>query len=326
MSTLNMLVKSFRGAFETGASIVEPFQALISASKGATFAERDAAILQLLDPHGLANAEVSGFMSVASGALVEEGASTTLGLDTIFDWLADGAELLVNAGPVLDDANLDDDRNPPPAGLAPEERRWVAGFKNHVRGAMARLARDVTARKRMRAHARLDAALRALAERTYAHHVRYVMEVLDMMDDEPITVIDLVAGGVVCRVRAFGVRNGFHLMTLLDGGDPFALRESGADFVQAQHGYFTWPALERTAGGAFVAHHLGSLLWGEPRALDLPRFEGVRTIIRTTPVMARSWDTAFVVPIHDALKEQIVVEDELSVAESRPILERIARR
>ncbi len=323
MTSLEQAVTAFRGAFETGASFVEPFDALVAASKHATVAERDAAIAMLLDGTGVTSAEVTGFLCIASGALVEDGASTLLGLDTILDRMADGAELLAAAGDALADADLDETQQPPPAALAPDERRWVAGWKSHVRGAMARLARDAVARKRLRAHPRLPAAVRALAERTSANHLRYIVEVLDMLDDEPLHVIDLCGGATLVRYRAFGIRNGFHLMTVLDGQDPSALIARRATFVSATHGYYTWPALEKTASG-FAATHLGSLLWGEPRALDLPRFEGVRTVIKTQPTLARSWDTAFVAPIHEALHEQLVVEHVLSAEEARPVLDRIA--
>jgi len=321
--SLEQLVKAFRDAFVNHASYVEPFDALVAASKHATFAERDAAIVQLLDGKGVDHhAEISGLMCIASGALVEDGASTTIGLDTILDRMADGAELLAVAGDALDEANLDA-QVAPPAALAEVERRWVAGWKSHVRGAMARFARDVEARKRARAHPRFEPAVRKLVERTWANHLRYIVEVLDMLDDEPLTVVDLCAGGTITRYRAFGVRNGFHLMTLLDGFDPAELARGRADFVQAKHGYYTWPALTATANG-FEAENLGYLLWGEPPALHLPRFERVRTIVRTRPTMARSWDVNFVVPIHETLRERLVVEAELSAAEARPVLERIA--
>lgn len=321
MKSLEQRVKAFRAAFEQRASYVEAFDALVAASKHATFAERDAAILALLDGEGIEqHAEISGLMCIASGALVEDGGSTTVGLETILDRMAGGAELLANAGPALDDADLDA-QVAPPAALAEIERRWVAGWKSHVRGAMARLARDPEARKRARAHARFEPAVRSLVERTWANHLRYIVEVLDMLDDEPLTLVDLCAGGTITRYRAVGIRNGFHLMTILDGYEPAALVRE--DFVHAKHGYYSWPALAATTDG-FVADNLGYLLWGEPRSVDLPRFEGVRTIVRTAPSMARSWDTSFVVPIHEALREQLVVEATLSVEEARPVLERIA--
>jgi hypothetical protein len=248
-------------------------------------------------------------------------------LDTIIDRMADGAALLAAAGAALDDADLDATDVAPPDALSWHERRWVAGWKSFVRGLMARLARDVNARKKLRAHPRFEPAVRALAERTWANHLRYVLEVLDMLDDEPLHVIDLCAGGVVRRYRAFGIRNGFHLMTVLDGQIPFDTR---AKFITAKHGYYTWSALSETANG-FEATELMALLWGEPRALDLPQYEGVRTIIKAPAspgrqAMTRSWDVSFVAPIHPELREQLVLEQELSIDESRPILRRISNR
>ena len=315
---LEKRVQALQEALVSGAPFADAFDALVADSKLATPAERDAAVRLLLDwTHE--HPEMTGFTCIASGALVEDGASTLLGMDVILDRLADGAEILVGAGPALDDANLDGNV-PPPQDLARDERRWAAGFKSHVRGAMARLARDPEARKLARAHARLDAAVRALADRNYANHVHYLVQILDMLDAEPLHVIDLCAGGALLRYRAFGVRNGFHLMTLLDGGDP----GTSADFVSAKHGYFSWPALVETDGG-FGTNGLGALLWGEPRALDLPQFEGVRTIIREPLGMQRSWGTSLVSPIHSALREELVLETTLAPDEARPILRRIAQ-
>jgi hypothetical protein len=321
---LEPYVKAFRAAIAANDALVPPFQKLIGASKDATEIERNAAILALLDPHGLdlGHAEIFGLMCVASGALVEDGASTLLGLDTILDRMADGAEILAEAD--LDDVNLDA-QTPPPQSLPFVQRTWVAGFKEVVRGAMARLARDHVARKQLRDHVRLEAALRALAEKKYANHVHYVTEILDMLDDEPLHVVDLCAGSIT-RYRAFGIRNGFHLMTILDGQNPADVIASGADFVQAKYGYYTWPALEQKADGTFVAQHLGSLLWGEPPAATLPMFEGVRTIIRAHPAFARSWDTHFIAPLHEALNERLVAEHVVPPEEARPILLRIAAR
>lgn len=319
---LEPYVKAFRAAIAANAQLVEPFQKLVAASKHATEMERNAAVLALLDPQGLdlGHAEIFGLMCVASGALVEDGASTLLGLDTILDRMADGAEILAKAE--IDDVNLDA-QTPPPQSLPFVERTWVAGFKEVVRGAMARLARDHVARRRLRDHARLATALRALAERNYANHVHYVVEILDMLDDEPLHVVDLCAG-TITRYRAYGIRSGFHLMTILDGQNPTDVIASGADFVQAKYGYYTWPALEQKPDGTFVAYHLGSLLWGEPPAATLPMFEGVRTIVRTHPTMARSWDVRFIASIHEGLRERLVEEHVLPPEEARPILARIA--
>jgi len=314
-------VVAFRSRFAAGQPFHDAFDAIVDASKHATPDERDRAILALLDPTGITHAEVSGYMCIASGALVEDGGSTRLGLDAILDRLADGAELLAAAGPALDEADLDEMADPPPPALARDERRWVAGWKSHVRGAMARLARDVEARKQARAHPRLEPAVRALAARTSAHHLRYMLEVLDMLDDAPLAVVDLPAGQIT-RMRVSGIRGGFHLMTLLDGEDPFAI---AGEHVTAKHSYFTWRALVEEPPG-WSTTGLGALVWGEMRAVDLPLFEGVRTVLRRDSVFgSRSWDASFVAPIHDALRESLVVEEVVAPAAARPLLERIAK-
>lgn len=319
--TLEKRVQAFVAALIHHEPFIGEFDALVADSKHASPLEREAAIRMLLAwEHE--HAELLGFACIASGALVEDGASPRIGIDTIFDRLADGAEMLAAAGPALEDANLDGNVAPPSA-LSRDERRWVAAFKSHVRGAMARLARDPEVRKKARAHARLDASVRALAERNYANHVHYLVQILDMLDDEPLHVIDLCAGGALLRYRAFGVRNGFHLMTLLDG-DPTAITNRGTEFVSAKHGYFTWPAL-RQIGETFTVAGLDAMLWGEPRALDLPRFEGVRTIIRAPLGMQRSWGTSLISPIHEALHEHLVLEKTLPPIEARSVLSRIAQ-
>jgi hypothetical protein len=317
-------VTAFRSAFAKHEPYVEAFDAIIAASGYASRAERDAGILALLDPAGLEQVsdhpEVSGYLCVASGALVEDGASTTLCLDRILDRLADGAALLAAAGPALEDADLDEMHEPPPAALGRDERRWIAAFKSHVLGAMARLARDADARKQARAHPRLAPAIRALAQRIEAEHLRYIVEVLDLLDDEPLVLVDLRRGGHVTRYRAFAVRNGFHLMTLLDGHDPHALRDRN---VEARSGYFAWPALVEAEGG-FATAGPDAWLRGELRSVDLPRFEGVRTVLRTATTFGRTWSAALVAPFHGELRESLVIEHELSPDEARPLLQRMA--
>ncbi len=322
MSSLADAVRGLRVVFAEGQPFNQAFAAMVAAGEAASLEEKDAAILALLDPQGVTHPEIAGYLAMASGALVEQGASTSLGLDAILDQLADGARILAAAGPGLEAAELDG-RDPPPAELERDERRWVAAFKLHVIAAMARLARDPGARRRLRAHPGLEAAVRALAARVESNHLYYLVEILDMLDDAPLVVADLRTGRIT-RHRVLGVRNGFHLMTLLDGKDPHALCAAGERIITAEHGYFTWPALTRTASG-WGTKGLGAMLWGESRVVDLPDFEGVRVVLRGEPVFAsRSWDIAFVAPLHDALRESLVLERELPAAEAEALLARIA--
>lgn len=320
LTTLREAVAALRDAFDKGAPATAPFNEVLRLGRTASAEERNHAVEALLAREGAVHPEISGHLCVASGALVEMGASTQLGLDTILDDLAEGATVLAAAP--LDHVDLDGGE-PPPKTLERDQRRWAAGFHRHVVGAMARLARDVAARKRARAHPRLGAAVAALGEQVAANHVQYLVEIMNMLDDEPLLVVDLPAGRAV-RSRAYGGRSGFHLMTVLDGKDPFALVERGHTFVEADHGYFTWPAIEETTRG-FEATGAGHLLWGEMRAVALPLFEGVRTVLRGRKLLAsRMWEVALVAPIHDALRESVVVEEELSTGDALPLLRRMA--
>jgi hypothetical protein len=325
MTALASAVNALRSAFETGAPFADAFNAVIRIGESASLDDKDQAIGALLAPladkNGRVHVEVAGQLCVVSGALVEMGGSTRIGFDAILDALADGAAILASSGSSLEGVNLDSNDSPP-RGLALEERRWVSTFKFHVVGAMARLARDVECRKRARAHPRLDGAVRDLEKRIESHHVHYLIEILDMLDDEPLLVVDLQRARIT-RLRVMAVRNGFHLMTLLDGKDPFALVRDGLDSVTADHGYFTWPAIDLD-GNKFVAKHHGHILWGEMRALDLLRFEGVRAVLRTHKTFAsRGWAVSLVAPIHDALRESLAVEAELSRDESLALMKRM---
>jgi hypothetical protein len=143
-----------------------------------------------------------------------------------------------------------------------------------------------------------------------------------MLDDEPIDVVDLTVGGHVSRYRAFGIRNGFHLMAVLDLLDPLALVRRKTEMVTLRHGYHPWTALERE-GDRWTASPIDVLL-GEPHARDLPMFEGVRTVLRGPPSPQRSFGVNLFAPIHEALRESLVPERETAPANATAYLERLA--
>src|SRR5262249_49920655 len=151
-----------------------------------------------------------------------------------------------------------------------------------------------------RAHARLDAAVRALGQRIHAWHVIYIHEVLDMLDDAPLL---LVEGDAITRLRVDGIRNCFHLITLLEGHDPFALT---GDSVGRSRGYYTWRYLSITSNRA--RDIIQTMIPGDLRAVDLPQFDGTRVVVRTPTGVQRSWETSFVSPIHDELRSMITME------------------
>jgi hypothetical protein len=241
---------------------------------------------------------VIGELAVASGALVEQGGSCTAGVDTLLDALADEAEA---AAGFAGDLDRDEERS---------------SFRRLVVGAMARLARSTDARRAFRAHPRASRAVRAIAERS-EWHVFYLVELLDMLDDEPLW---LVEGDRVSRWRVTGVRNCFELITLLEGHDVFALDDAA---LRTSRGYYTGEYLQVRSG--LVRDIIQTMIPGDMRPTDLPRFDGIPVVVRTATGVHRSWDAAFVSPIHDALHPSVVKEVDLDDVAAGALLARMAR-
>ncbi|HEU4726545.1 MAG TPA: hypothetical protein VFT22_01595 [Kofleriaceae bacterium] len=315
MANLADHVVALRRALVDGTDHVDPFNGVIDAGASAGPDARTQAIRALLS--GLAGAPPAtlGELAVASGALVEQGASATESLGVLLDALAAGATSLA-AAPGLADADLD--RGAAPRAMAPPARDWAGAYHRLVVGAMARLARSTEARALARAHSHLDAAIRALAGRIQAWHVTYLHEVLDMLDDAPLLLVD-TATDTITRLRVTGIRNCFHLITLLEGHDPFDLV---GDTLSTGRGYYTWRYLGVTSDRAIDI--VQTMIPGDLRARDLPAFEGTRVVVRTPTGVRRSWDTSFVAPIHDALRSTIVTEAELAPAAARALRDRMA--
>jgi len=316
MTDLVLAVPALRRALFDGTNYTDAFNAVIDAGASATADAKAEAIRALLADLDGARAVIIGELSIASGALVEQGGSPTESLGVLLDALANGADTLVAAGLALDEANLD--RGEAPEELAPAERGWVRAFRRLVVGTMARLARSVDARKLARAHSRLDTSIRALSERIHSWHVGYIQEVLDMLDDAPLLLVDTEAN-TITRLRVNGIRNCFHLITLLEGHDPFALTE---DSLATHHGFYSWRYLGITNGRAI--DQIQTMIPGDLRAVDIPMFDGTRVVVRTPNDVHRSWDMSFVSPIHDALRSMVTTELQLPDADARTLRERMA--
>ncbi|HEV8246162.1 MAG TPA: hypothetical protein VGP93_10360, partial [Polyangiaceae bacterium] len=293
-----------------------PFYALAIESSDS---ERTRAVTAMLDGVATLSPWAVAHLSLVSGTLVEMGADPRVGFDELARVLARGVSLLSAACGELEGrgVTLDGDEQDRLKALPPDVQAWAGSFSLHVIGAMARLARDVANRKHLQNDAEFRAGVKTLRERLGSNHAYFLLEIVDMLDDEPLWLVDLVAGRVQ-RLRAVAVRSGFHLITLLDGVDPHAL-DPAPDSLSAVHGYFDFRALERLSVGTptsladFGASHLGNSLWGEMRARDLPEFDGQRVVVRAPPVLGgRSWSFSFVSPLHDALRESLDALETLS--------------
>ncbi len=312
-------------AIDDGAAI--PWGPMNAAAQAASRADKDAAVAALLDGARDAPPMSAALRLIASGSLVEAGATPATGIDIVLDVVARIAEALVPLAEADKDLPLDGPAGPDDKAAceAPAPARaWPLA----VVGAMARLARDVDARKRLRAHPGAG-AVRAIFEATGAQHAGFLTSVLDMLDDEPLLLIELDGPRpVVRRLRAFGVRGGFHLIALLEGRDCMAHARSGARTVEVEAGWFTWGALE-VIDGRPRARHLGNSLWGEMRAVDLPRlprgvvpaFDDVRVAVRDKKLLGgRFFSVNFIAPIHDALEDKLVDEGALAPADADALI------
>jgi hypothetical protein len=270
----------------------DAFNAVIDTGERASDDARTGTIETLLAELGASGPFAIGELAVASGALVEQGGSPLAGLDALLDAIAIAGETLAPHG-----EQLDLDRGEAGRGLAADVRGWAQAFRRLVVGAMARLARSVPARARFRGHARAVAAVRALDEHAPAWHVTYLVEVLDLLDDAPLLLVETEPAKVT-RMRVTGIRNGAHLIMLLEGNDA----------LSTSRGYYTWHYFR---AGERAIDIIQTMIPVDFRAIDLPIFEGARVVVRTPTGVHRSWSESFVSPIHDALGATITIEAEL---------------
>ncbi len=320
MIELDRAVSALRQSLFAGGDHGPAFDAVIAAGRVAGLDANDRAISALLCRDSRrASAGRSPSLVVASGALVENGGTPLESIDAVLDALRAATNALLTAGSALEGVDLD--RGNAPAGLGELALAWVPAFRRLVIGAMARLARSVPARQRARAHRELDTGMRRLAELCEGWHIRYILAILDMLDDTPLLLVETETGAIT-RYRATGIRNNFHLITLLEGLDPFELAARRDQLVRASRGYYNWGYLGITSN--LARDVIQTMIPGDARATDLPQFEGTRVVVRTPTGVQRSWDFAFVAPIHDALRSTLEVEQVLTASEARALLECMA--
>lgn len=316
------LAGSVRRLLLRGDDITAELRQLHAVAAGAEPRARDEAVSRLLEEVPLSDPRAAGWLSVSSGGLVEAGADPAIGFDLLLDALALGTGILAanRAALAASGGDLDALATSPPAGLPPEASAWLRAFPVHVVGLMARLARAAELRRRMQAHEPLARALRSLAEETSSDHLFYLTQVLGMYDGE--LLVAEVDRPRVRRYQASGIRNGFQLITLLEGH-----AETDRP-ITARRGWFTWPALEVEegwlGGRRFLAKDLAFMLWGEPPVGTLPTYEGRLVALSTESALRRSWDGAFVAQLHPALESKVVLVEELEAGAGRSLLERIA--
>jgi len=311
---------------------------------------------------GFAHAEsnwVFGTIATVCGVLVERGGDPTIALEPILDRITTQLARVSEFVSVMqqhlgvEHPNQVAPGDWPALGQAHPEQAWVIGewfALNFVGGAaMTMLCRDVNARQRSRQRIELvHAAESARSDQPYAY---YLAELLAMVDEERLLVLNTVRK-VGYRVRLTAVRNNFHLFTLLqDALIPHDPRLNGlaisiaksermlpsvspsewSEFGEhdaALRSFNTWMAMK--ADGAVQtleeSQERPHWIWGEMKPTEIPMFDGERIVLLGPLDSPRSWEVAFFVPLHSALRSSVRVEETFSGAAYDGWIEQIRER
>ena len=298
-------------------------------------ADRDAALRRLSDALSVIDMAKAALLALGCGAIVEHGGDPNIAIDAI----------LARLPAVLRDAARlrGGQEGEPPAfffhGSDSEPDTADAGdaLEAFCRAAVAMLARSSAARVR----ARQMAELRDLAEPlTGVHdHAAYLVEMLDVLDDEDVVVIH-PEEKLGFRVRLRGVADNFQLHTLLTAaliGDPFdgwisgrpvtprvaaAARDRPAPdglVAAARFDLFQWRALQPDGTLPLGLDGSDHWLWPEGRPVDIEAFEGTRVVLLGPPAYPRTWDAA---RRFEAMPADVTVVEKLP----RPVVDEWLRR
>ena len=293
-----------------------------------------AAIRELPDPFQ------AGRLCVLAGAFVEQGAPASSIAGAVAERTRSTFAL---ARRLVEQVDPEQQGSADPASYFaayPAEVAAYLGAQFTGLAAMTTLCRDVTARSAARDLVGLsdDAAyLQDVVPSGY-----YLSELLACVDDFTLDVIHPEQRRGY-RLLAEGVRNNFHLFTLLQGaliGDPAAGWLAGpepnrelvdfargraehpqADSDQAVWTFSNWPAWL----GREVSQLPGYWIWGEGSPRDILPFRGMPTVLLSPlAIGGRSWGIGFCSPLHGAHRAELRIVRHLDSAEVERLLAAIA--
>jgi hypothetical protein len=275
---------------------------------------------------------VFGVLANTAGCLVEWGADPAIALSPVLDRLPQLFAKVPDLVPKLQEAfgtyNLD---NVPEeqwrAAHSPEVQTAVKDFVN-LRfascAAMTMLARSVPLRIEARKREPLvNSAVAARDDNPYAY---YISEVLALTDNLEMLAIDLhqLQG---FRISLEGVRNNFHLFSLLQAQLLGRHPEQDASFDTAAWSFYQWPALqvegERASPYEIPPGQMQWWVWGEMTPAEILRFKGLPVILLGAVEAGRSWGLEFCAPLHSALESKVVVKETLDGADLEVWLQRL---
>lgn len=280
-------------------------------------------------------------LALICGVLVEQGGEVGVVAEPL---LRRAHRVFAAVAALLERAGVDDDEADPaalaraldtdPAGLAARGGTYAAMATVTV------LARSADARRFARDLPRFAADADRVAP--FVANATFVAEALRAAEDLVVDVLH-VSQKKGYRVRATGVGNVFHLLTLLqaelvgrpsvgwlqgEAQDPrvtaHARGEADAapvESIAAQWDYYQWPAWTPTG---WRPDALKWMAWGELHPAELMRFEGVPTILCGPPTIKRSWDPSFCGRLHGDWRAHVTVDTVWGADDVDRRLQRIA--
>lgn len=205
-----------------------------------------------------------------------------------------------------------------------------------ITGLMGLLTRDRHALRLARADPQLLQAARALGGNVSTAY--FLAEFLDSSDLAKLVVI-APTQGIGAIVTADGVRNGYHLFTLLDavmigtgadqvpgpevGTEPLAVARGerqlqGELTLQAGLDYFNWSAW---TGSGWAEDAPARWVWGELPLRMIPEVDGERVVLIERPRYLRKWDALLGNAVHPEQHPDVTIDRALTSAEVSARLE-----
>jgi hypothetical protein len=196
-----------------------------------------------------------------------------------------------------------------------------------IPGAMALLVKERDALRTARQDAELLPSARALS--SFAKIASFLVELLESSDAQKLLVLQ-PSRQKGFEIVADGVRNGFHLFTLLEGalmghfleGAPVPPEEvaiargeqplDGKREFRARFDYFNWSAwgpngIEGDAPTRWI--------WGELPLRVIPRVDGSSVVLMEEPRYARTWDGSLISRVHPDMRSSVAVTNTLPASE-----------
>jgi hypothetical protein len=166
----------------------------------------------------------------------------------------------------------------------------------------------------------------------------FLADLLDSSDQlEMIVLWPRLRSGV--EIVADGVRNGFHLFSLLESalignaldGKPVPTDETlisrgevsprPDEEVRARYDYFNWSAWD---GSSFVADAPARWIWGELPLRSIPRAYEYPVVLMSPPRHARTWNARLMARVHPDARSEVRVVRALGAADFSFWSDRIA--